>query len=218
VGAQVAFDYGAWLARYPEFDGSTPGAVVTGSITGTLLTVTGVTSGAVAVGQVLSGNGVLPGSYVVSPGTGTGGTGTYNINQPQSTTAGAITATVPDISPAVAAIFFAEAQLYLRNDGSGPVEDNSAQLQLLNMLVAHIAARYAILSGRVPSALVGRISQAAEGSVSVSADWGAVSGTEAWYMQTKYGADFWRATAAFRTARYVPGPRRIFDPYLRGNF
>jgi len=65
---------------------NTPGASFTASIAGTVLTVTAVASGALAVGQTLSdaaGN-VLNGTSITSEGTGTGGTGTYNLSQPQT--------------------------------------------------------------------------------------------------------------------------------------
>jgi HK97 family phage major capsid protein len=55
------------------------GAVVTGVIAASVLTVTAVTSGVIRVGQILSGTGVAAGTYISSLGTGTGGTGTYNV-------------------------------------------------------------------------------------------------------------------------------------------
>ncbi len=55
-------------------------ASVTGSITGTILTVTAVASGTLAVGQVISGTGITSGTYIASLGTGTGGAGTYNVS------------------------------------------------------------------------------------------------------------------------------------------
>lgn len=58
--------------------------VVTGSITTTVLTVTGVTSGALAVGHVITGSSVTVGTTITSLGTGTGGTGTYNVNNSQT--------------------------------------------------------------------------------------------------------------------------------------
>lgn len=61
-----------------------PDAVVTGSISGTTFTVSAVTSGAIAVGQVLSGSGITPGTFITARGTGTGGTGTYTVSTTQS--------------------------------------------------------------------------------------------------------------------------------------
>ena len=64
-------------------------AVVTGSIAvvspeEAILTVTAVTSGALAVGQIITGAGVAPGTRIVSFGTGSGGTGTYILFSGQS--------------------------------------------------------------------------------------------------------------------------------------
>lgn len=47
---------------------------------GTVLTVTGVTSGALTVGTVVLGTGFTFGTTISSFGTGTGGTGTYNLS------------------------------------------------------------------------------------------------------------------------------------------
>jgi hypothetical protein len=64
------------------------GAQFTGSISGKVLTVTGITQGAVVVGQYLTGTGITEGTKIVSTLTGAGGNvnevGTYllNINYP----------------------------------------------------------------------------------------------------------------------------------------
>ncbi len=52
------------------------GATFTGSITGTTLTVTAITSGAISVGQILSGTGITANTSITSYGTGTGGNST----------------------------------------------------------------------------------------------------------------------------------------------
>ena len=110
--------------------------------------------------------------------------------------------------------YFAEAQVYHDNSGVGEPTDATVQLVLLNMMTAHIASRYAIIAGVAPSPLVGRISSATEGSVSVGVEGfgNALPGSQVWFSQTKYGLDYWFATTPYRTMRYVPGPRRIFDP------
>lgn len=64
----------------------------TGSISTTVLTVTAMTSGTIAVGQILSGTGVTAGTQIISFGTGTGGTGTYNVQTLQTVSSTAITA------------------------------------------------------------------------------------------------------------------------------
>ena len=55
-------------------------AVFTGSISGTTLTVSSVTSGTIAVGQALFGIGIAQETVITALGTGTGGVGTYTIN------------------------------------------------------------------------------------------------------------------------------------------
>lgn len=62
------------------------GAQITGTISGKILTVTGVQSGAVALGQTLSGTGITAGTKIVQFLTGAGGNvnevGTYQLNLP----------------------------------------------------------------------------------------------------------------------------------------
>ncbi|CAN7375008.1 DUF4054 domain-containing protein [Bradyrhizobium sp. LjRoot220] len=97
-----------------------------------------------------------------------------------------------------------------RNDGGGPVCDATQQLNLLNMLVGHLAGLFAPPSpGVAPSGVVGRISSATQGSVSVQAAYSNnVTEQMAWFIQTKWGALYWTATAPFRTMRYIPNRNR----------
>lgn len=69
------------------------GAVVTGSISGTTLTVTAVSSGTLSVGQYISGSGVTAATKIAGFGTGTGGTGTYAVDTSQTASSTTITAT-----------------------------------------------------------------------------------------------------------------------------
>ena len=66
----------------------------TGSITTTVLTVSAVDagSGKFAVDQVLVGPNIVPGTRIVSLGTGTGGTGTYNVSVSQTAASAAVSA------------------------------------------------------------------------------------------------------------------------------
>ena len=112
------------------------------------------------------------------------------------------------VNVAVLSAYFNEATIYLNNTDASPVTDGSQgglRAMLLNMLVAHIAKLNAVINGENPSDLVGRVDQATQGSVSVHADMGAMPGTAAWFMQTRYGAAFWQATASYRTMRYYAG-------------
>jgi len=68
---------------------STPSsALFTGSISGTTLTVTAVTSGTIGINQALFGLGVTNATVITALGTGTGGVGTYTVNQSQTVASG----------------------------------------------------------------------------------------------------------------------------------
>lgn len=116
-----------------------------------------------------------------------------------------------EVSEPTAQAYWDEATIYHRNDGVGPGPSTATiQRTLLNMLTAHIAARYSKPDGNAQAAsgIVGRISNASEGSVSVQSEYAtATPGTMAWFLQTKYGADYWQATRPYRTMRYNPGYR-----------
>lgn len=110
-------------------------------------------------------------------------------------------------------LFFAEAGLYCNNTLTSPVSDDSVGGQrylFLHMLTAHIAALNASVGGNESSPLVGRINMAVEGTVQVQTQNEYPSGSPQWFQQTKYGAAFWGASAAYRTMLYVPGnPRPV---------
>lgn len=67
-------------------------AAFTAAIAGTVMTVSAVASGTLEVGQPVSGANVAAGTYIVSRGTGTGGTGTYNVNISQTVSSAALVA------------------------------------------------------------------------------------------------------------------------------
>lgn len=64
------------------------GGVVTGSISGTTLTVSAVTSGALSIGSMLTGGTISANTWITAYGTGTGGTGTYTVNNSQTVAGG----------------------------------------------------------------------------------------------------------------------------------
>jgi hypothetical protein len=107
------------------------------------------------------------------------------------------------------------AGLIFRNNWTSPEQDLPTRAYLLALLTAHIATLFAGPPGS-PSGMyggggmVGRINSKSVDGVSVSADgFPGVSGTQTWYLSTQYGALFWKATAAYRTMHYVPGPIRF---------
>jgi len=113
------------------------------------------------------------------------------------------------MDPETAQAYFDEATLYCANR-LDVVSDPDKLLMLLNMLTAHIAALNdpnfgltdgASSIGRPP----GRVSQATEGSVSVSFENQYEPGTAQWYQQTTYGSAYWAATKIYRTFQYRRG-------------
>lgn len=100
---------------------------------------------------------------------------------------------------------FDESGFYLSNGDQSPVGDLTRRAVLLNMLTAHIAYLGGALSADGMPRPVGRVSNAAEGSVSIGLEYLA-PGTHAWFVQTQYGASFWQATSSLRGFRYRARP------------
>lgn len=77
---------GTWANIVTIKIGSTgaPKAVFAASMSGTVMTVTAISSGTIAVGHTIKGGGVVDNLLIVSLGSGSGGTGTYNISVPQT--------------------------------------------------------------------------------------------------------------------------------------
>lgn len=116
------------------------------------------------------------------------------------------------ITEAIADVQFQIAGLYLNNTPASIVSGIPTRTLLLYLLTAHLAILYARQAAQADgNAIVGRISDASQGSVSVSADVGTTNNNQAWFYQTQPGMMFWQATAAYRAGgRYKPG--RV--PYL----
>lgn len=74
-----------------QFGSNWTGASVTGSISGTTMTVTAVASGTINVGDTVTGTGVTAGTVVTEILTGTGGVGTYTVSASQTVTSGSLT-------------------------------------------------------------------------------------------------------------------------------
>jgi len=81
---EIVFPIVPGQTQYTIGPGGQIGAIVTGSISGNILTITGITSGAVNVGQTLSGTGITNGTKIVAMLTGAGNNvneaGTYQVN------------------------------------------------------------------------------------------------------------------------------------------
>jgi hypothetical protein len=115
---------------------------------------------------------------------------------------------------------FDEAGFYLTPDTYGPVCNLMKLTQLLNMLTAHISYINGDLSADGQQRPVGRLSQAAEGSVSATFEGvPPTPGSGAWFQMSQYGAAFWQATSALRGFRYVvPASRCAPWPFRPGGW
>lgn len=107
------------------------------------------------------------------------------------------------VSDGLLGTYFNQATLYLSNESTSIVQSIPKRTMLLWMLTAHIAELAARGGGAV-----GRTSQAAEGTVSASFDFG-TPGSAPWFMQTQYGAAYWQAVVSYRSFRYRPRPTLI---------
>ena len=85
---EIIFPITPGQIQYTIGPGGTIGASFTGSITGNVLTVTGITQGALSLGQTLAGTGIANGTTITAFGTGAGGNvndnGTYTVNISQT--------------------------------------------------------------------------------------------------------------------------------------
>jgi hypothetical protein len=93
-GVHLGFDDNggakSFLARRTTMISGTPtnsaplrvqyGASFAGSISGNILTVLGTPTGLIGIGNAVYGTNVSPGTIIVPGGTGSGGTGIYNLN------------------------------------------------------------------------------------------------------------------------------------------
>jgi microcystin-dependent protein len=88
----TTFNLPNYVNKFPFGANATTTASVTGSIATTVLTVTAVGSGTLAVGQELTGTGITSGTRIIAFGTGSGGNGTYTLNISQTVSSTTITA------------------------------------------------------------------------------------------------------------------------------
>jgi len=134
------------------------GAQVTAAISGTTMTVSAVTFGTVEVGQEVIGFGVTPGTYITALGTGTGGTGTYTVNNSQTVASikltcqrgvaafvGSISGTTLTVGTALAGTIAAGQEITGANvqpgtvvvSGSGPYTISPSQTVASTLMQAH---------------------------------------------------------------------------------
>lgn len=112
-----------------------------------------------------------------------------------------------NVSAEAGQFFFDQAGLIFNNSPRSPERDVNVRRNLLYLLTAHIAQISMSTSGGSGSSggLVGRISSATRGSVSVSAEAPDVGAGAGWFAQTQWGLTFWQATLKYRQMRMIPG-------------
>ena len=93
---EIIFNTVQNTVQYTLGPGGSVGASFTGSISGSTLTVTAITAGAITMGMTLSGTGITAGTTIVAFKTGAGGNvneaGTYTVSIPQTASSTTITA------------------------------------------------------------------------------------------------------------------------------
>lgn len=93
---EIIFTLSQGQTQYTIGPGGQIGGTITGSISGTTLTVTDVSDGAIALGMTLSGSGIAAGTKIVRFGSGAGGNvnsdGTYTVNISQTAASTTISA------------------------------------------------------------------------------------------------------------------------------
>lgn len=103
------------------------------------------------------------------------------------------------------------AQQYCRNDGGGPVNDPGVQTQLLNLMVAHVAQLLYGSTAQPLSDAVGRVSSASQGSISATIEF-PTTPSNAWFLQTQYGAMWWQLALPYRLGKYRPKITQLRQP------
>lgn len=97
AGSTSFSDAATKIADALDIEG-TAGAAFTAAIAATTMTVSAVSSGTLAVGQLVDGSGTTAGTYITALGSGTGGTGTYTVNASQTVGSEAMTTSNPGVS------------------------------------------------------------------------------------------------------------------------
>lgn len=108
-------------------------------------------------------------------------------------------------------INFMAAEMLVNNTCCSRVQDANKRERLLNLLVAHITQLLNGINGQPPAGIVGVVTSATEGSVSVDTTLGPMPFTAVYFAQTQFGLLFWQLTAPFRQFVYVPAPITCAD-------
>lgn len=121
-----------------------------------------------------------------------------------------------NVSQAQATLYFGLAADVIDNSSCSEISSSNVQqlTDLLNLTTAHIASIFSqqtngqpnTSGGEAAPGIVGRISNASEGSVSVALVMPDQPQQAAWWQQTRYGAMAWLIISGYIRGFYLPGP------------
>ncbi len=219
-------DYSAaeFLASYPEFTGinnATPQSLANDFVGATFLLNNTCCS------RVQDANQRLYLLYLLTAHIATifQGVNDAGIGSPLFTGVGSIAGTVLTVTEAFQGELAVGQSLY--DTPAGPVVPGTViesfgtgtgSVGTYNVNISQTVAAEAFLVPGTPNVspplgIVGRINTATEGDVSVSSEWSSPpNANQAYFVQTKYGAQYWTMTARYRTALFVPAPPGAYDP------
>ena len=139
IGGQRVYRVGnpvMTLLGLPTFSG-TIGAAFNGQTATNVLTVNSITSGALNVGDIIVGTGIPAGTTIVTFGTGTGGTGTYNL----STSPGTVSAeAMTTLSKVITGITSVPASIVTGSGAAYAMYSGSILTDLQNLIPANTTA------------------------------------------------------------------------------
>jgi hypothetical protein len=117
------------------------------------------------------------------------------------------------VSPTVEALYFDVATTYVANTDCAIIPYSPPQVTtratVLYFVTAHLLQLFVGANGQGPSPFVGPVSDATQGSVSVSTKLGDLPTSATWWATTTYGLTAWQMMAAWRTAQYRASPGRF---------
>ncbi len=220
----VEFSAAEFLASYPEFTGinnASPTSLANDFVGATFLLNNTCCS------RVQDANQRLYLLYLLTAHIATifQGTNDAGIGSPVFSGVGSIAGTVLTVTAANQGALAVGQSLY--DTPAGPIVPGTVIASLgtgtggigtYNLNVSQTVASESFLVPGVPNispplGIVGRINNAAEGDVSVSSEWSAPpNASQAYFVQTKYGAQYWTMTARYRTAQFIPAPASAYNP------
>ena len=200
---------------------STPAtAIFTGSVSGTTLTVTNVSSGTIGIGQSLFGLGVSNETIITALGSGSGGVGTYTINISQTVAARAMNSS--DVAATLTGFISSGVNsVTITNQGSGysnPIISFGTQWTAITVVttgqqIYYGANLYTVSSGGTTgtTAPTHTSGSAANGSTTL-----AYAGVVATATVTQEGGKITAVSIANRGSGYTTAPTVTFADSLGG--